>query len=616
MRIHLLTQWFDPEPTFKGMLFAQELRRLGHDVTVITGFPNYPGGKLYPGYRMRLWHKERLEGIDVVRVPLYPSHSKSALGRIANYISFALTSSLGALLLRRPDVVYVYHPPGTAVLAGLVSKWFKAAPFVLDIQDLWPDSLAATEMLRGTKLQAAVGWFMRAAYHHAAHIVVLSPGFAKMLNLRGVPPEKLTVIPNWTYAPGVPASDAFTVGSPDQTENLANARLKILFAGNMGVAQDLETVLEAARILLREDLDVSLNLVGDGVEASRLKTLAVGLTNVRLLPRRPPEAMASLYAAADALLVHLKDDPLFSITIPSKTQAYLQAGKPILMAVRGDAADMIARAQAGVTVEPENPAALAKAIRRLAEMNPMEREEMGRNGARYYAENLALAKGVQSFEQVFDHARFSMRRGLGLKRLGDFIVALTLLMILAVPLALLAFLVALKLGRPVLFRQERPGRYGKVFEILKFRTMTDGRDGAGNLLPDRDRLTPFGRLLRSSSLDELPALINVIRGDMSLVGPRPLLMRYTQYFTSEEKIRLVMRPGITGWAQVNGRNQTPWSERLLMDSWYVRNWSLRLDVVTLVRTALRVMQRKDVVVDAESIMQNLDDERRTGEAGQ
>ena len=613
MRILFVTQWFDPEPTFKGMLFAQELRRLGHDVTVLTGFPNYPGGQIYPGYRMRPWRRETIGGIDVVRVALYPDHSKSALGRIANYGSFALASSLASLVLRRPDVVYAYHPPGTAALAPLLLKWIKAAPFVLDVQDLWPDTLAATGMLSNRRILAAVGRMMGLIYNQAAHVVVLSPGFAKLLGERGTPAEKITVIPNWTYRPEQLESPCDDVASASEEEPGATPPFEVLFAGNMGVAQGLDTVLDAAHLLLRDSPDVQVTFVGTGVDVDRLRARAVsiGATNVRFLPRRPPHAMAPLFEAADALLVHLRDDPLFAITIPSKTQAYLQAGKPILMAVRGDAADLIAQAKAGYAVEPDNAEALAAAIRKLKACPPAERVAMGENGARFYAEKLALPVGARRFEHVLDHARFASRRGVGLKRLGDMFASSVLLAIAAIPLAIVALLVAVKLGRPVLFRQERPGRYGKPFKILKLRTMTDARDASGALLSDGERLTPFGRWLRSSSLDELPALFNVLRGDMSLVGPRPLLMRYTAFFTHEELLRLVVRPGITGWAQVNGRNHARWTERLSMDTWYVRNWSLRLDLTTLVRTALRVVQRKDIVVDAQTVMQNLDDERRS-----
>lgn len=177
-------------------------------------------------------------------------------------------------------------------------------------------------------------------------------------------------------------------------------------------------------------------------------------------------------------------------------------------------------------------------------------------------------------------------------------------------LIFLALLVRLKLGTPVLFRQQRPGLHGRPFIMVKFRTMTDARDAHGQLLSDAQRLTAFGKFLRATSLDELPELWNVFKGEMSLVGPRPLLEKYMPYYTSEENTRHTVRPGITGWAQVQGRNNVPWDTRLGYDVWYVKNLSLKLDVQIIFLTALKVIRRQDVQTDPRSIMRDLDEERR------
>lgn len=181
-----------------------------------------------------------------------------------------------------------------------------------------------------------------------------------------------------------------------------------------------------------------------------------------------------------------------------------------------------------------------------------------------------------------------------LKRIFDFIAALLGLIVLGVPLLVLAVLVRVKLGSPVLFRQERPGRGGRLFRILKFRTMTDQRDSEGRLLPDEQRLNNFGRRLRRTSLDELPELINVLRGEMSLVGPRPLLPEYLPLYSAEQARRHEVRPGITGWSQVNGRNATDWDTQLAQDVWYVDHRSPVLDLRILWRTVGRVLSGADV----------------------
>lgn len=188
------------------------------------------------------------------------------------------------------------------------------------------------------------------------------------------------------------------------------------------------------------------------------------------------------------------------------------------------------------------------------------------------------------------------------KRLLDIIIAAAALIILSPILLLVAILVARNLGRPVLFKQVRPGLQGKPFTILKFRTMRDATDEHGNRLPDSERLTPFGRRLRSTSLDELPELINVLRGDMSLVGPRPLIMAYLDRYSERQARRNEVRPGITGWAQVNGRNAVGWDERFEMDVWYVDNHSLWLDMKILWLTVLTVLRRDGVSAEGHATM--------------
>ena len=609
MRILMLTQWFDPEPTFKGLLFASALRAQGHDVQVLTGFPNYPDGHLYPGYHQRPYMRESMDGVTVHRVPLYPSHDASPLPRVANYLSFAASATAASLFVRRPDVVYLYHPPATAGAAALTLKYLRGVPFVVDVQDLWPDTLRATGMIDNGVTLRFVGWGMRAIYSAAGHVIVLSSGFRQAIATT-VGHRKVSVVPNWADESQMVMGDPDQPGVRDGDSSISNEVFTVLFAGTMGPAQGLETVLQAASQLRTER--VQFALVGAGIDADRLQKAAEerGLDNVAFLPRRPVSAMSPLLAAADALLVHLRCDPLFEITIPSKTQAYLMAGRPILMGVQGDAADLVRAAGAGVVFEPENASALADAVRHLRAMGPEQRRELGRSGVRYYRDNLSLSVGSRAIGEVL--SKVARRRPAAdfARRVGDVALGGVGLLVLAVPIGVVALLIRKRLGSPVIFRQTRPGQYDRPFQMLKFRTMTDARDGDGELLSDAARITSFGALLRSLSLDELPTLVNVVRGDMSIVGPRPLLPRYTPWFTDEEAERLDVRPGVTGWAQVNGRNTTGWDDRLAMDVWYVRNRTLRLDLRIIARTLVNVVRRSGFLADPESVMQNLDDERR------
>ncbi|WP_257314211.1 glycosyltransferase family 4 protein [Geothrix fuzhouensis] len=405
MRILLLTQYFDPEPMLKGLPFAKELVRQGHEVEVLTGFPNYPGGEFYPGYRLRLFQREVIDGITVLRVPLYPSHDAGGFRRMANYLSFASAAAiLGPWIVRRPDVIYAYHghaPIGfPAWIIGLVRR----APFVLDIQDLWPDSIMASGMLpvRFKGLVPMVAAWCRFMYRRATKIAVLSPGFKKVLVSRGVPEGKVEVIPNWCdeiqTQPGVIR--------PDEAA-LMEGRFNVVMAGNMGKMQGLDVVLDAAQMLSIIEPAIQFVLVGGGVEQPYLQARAasLGLTNVLFLPRRPVQEIGALLHRAEALLVHLKNDPLFAITIPSRTQTYLAIGCPILCGVRGDGADLVRESGAGFYFEPEHPESLVEAVLALHRLPPEARAKLGDRGRHFYAERLSIEVGTEAFLALFATTR-------------------------------------------------------------------------------------------------------------------------------------------------------------------------------------------------------------------
>jgi colanic acid biosynthesis glycosyl transferase WcaI len=409
MRILMLSQWFDPEPFYKGLPFARKLLTRGHEVQVLTGFPNGPEGKVYPGYKIRPWQREQIAGISVVRVPLYPDYSKSVALRAINYASFAASAAtIGCALINRPDVVYVYHPPPTVGLPAIVTQALYGVPFVYDIQDLWPDTVRAVGIVTNKCVLSIVRHWCNYVYKRADRLVVLSPGFKRALEDRGVAREKIEVIYNWCDY----EDDVRPVAPREYSQPEQERRFRIVFAGTMGVAQALHAVLEAAHICRETVPRAQFVFVGRGLERARLERMAVemGLDNVEFLAYRPRDAMGLLLASADVLLVHLKDDPLFRITIPSKTQAYLAAGRPILMGVRGDAADLVARAGAGLTCKPENPASIAAAVRTLAESGPERLNEMGRAGQAFYERELSLSNGVNKFETLFKSAVDNGRR--------------------------------------------------------------------------------------------------------------------------------------------------------------------------------------------------------------
>ncbi|MEM6786201.1 MAG: glycosyltransferase family 4 protein [Myxococcota bacterium] len=403
MKVLICSQFFDPEPVPKGLAFARAIAAQGHDVEVLTGFPNYPGGRIYDGFRLRAYDASRTEdGIRVHRCWLYPSHDRSAVRRMANYGSFAMSATvLGALKLRRPDVIFAYHPPLTISIPALILSRRTGARLVYEIQDMWPDTLKATGMLDREAWLAFIDRWCRFVYRRADAIVVISEGFRRMLLERGVPASKVEVIYNWCEEGRIkreardPALARELGLDPDA--------FTVLFAGTMGMAQGLDRVLDAAAISLGARSTAQYVFVGGGVESARLRAQAEarGLDNVVFVPRQPIENMGRILALADALLVHLRDDPLFAVTIPSKTQAYLHAGTPVLMAMRGDAANLIETAEAGLVVPPDAPDQLADAVATLAATNPERLAAMGQAGRAFYDRELSMRVGVQKYCDLF-----------------------------------------------------------------------------------------------------------------------------------------------------------------------------------------------------------------------
>ena len=402
MRILFIAQNFQPEPNFFfGLPFAKELQRRGHQVQVVTGFPNYPSGKIYDGYSIKPVQKEIMEGVPVYRFPLYPSHDRSSIKRILCYSSLALSlSTLAPFFIKPADVAFVVQGPATLGLPATIVKWLRGIPFVYNIQDLWPDSLLSTGMFNSrTGLKLLHAW-CNYTYRQAARITVISPGMKQVLLERGVPENKVEVLYNWCD------DDQICRAEPDETlaRNLGLAgKFNIIFAGNMGAAQALDSVIEAAALIAPRYPDIQFVFIGSGMDVETLKALAAqkNLANVLFLPRMEVEEIGNVLRLADVLLVHLRRDPLFEITIPSKTQAYLAMGRPILMAAEGDAADLVTRAQAGVSCEPQNTQSIAKAVGQLYEMTPVQREQLGRNGMNFYDRELSFNRAVSRYEKYF-----------------------------------------------------------------------------------------------------------------------------------------------------------------------------------------------------------------------
>lgn len=403
----MISQWYDPEGGSAAVpgAVSRSLVALGHDVDVITGFPNYPTGRLYPGYRLRPYQFESRDGVSVHRVPLIPSHDRSAIRRAANYLSFASSAALRGRLLREPDVWLVYSTPATVAVPALLAHARYRRPYVLLIQDLWPDTVVASGFVEpGAALRTitrGLHRFCDATYRHAAAIAVTAPGMADVLRARGVPDDKISFLPNWVdervFRP-VPRDDALA-------RSLGLSGFVVMYAGSLGDLQGLETAVEALDHL--DDVpDLTLAFVGSGVAEGRLRELAATRTRHRIvfLGQQPVERMAELMALSDVQLVCLRDLPLFRSTLPSKVQATLAAGRPIVASAPGDAARLVDDSGAGVSVPPADPVALAGALRGMRALAAPEREELGRRGRQFYLETMSERVGSAALSELLEAA--------------------------------------------------------------------------------------------------------------------------------------------------------------------------------------------------------------------
>jgi colanic acid biosynthesis glycosyl transferase WcaI len=413
VRIGVISQLYAPEPVFIPTTLAEELASRGHQVRVLTGFPNYPHGRTYQGYRQRWRHQSRVDGATVRRVPLYPSHDSSGLRRMATYASFAATSSLAAMsFLRGVDVVYVYHPPATAYAAAALLHLTRRVPAVLHVQDVWPESVTASAMApagrRGRLLHAGLGALMGRVYGLARFIAVIAPSMRDLVVERGADPGKVRVVLNWTdeslFHPVAVTDEARrSIGYRD--------RCTIMHAGNIGRFQNIEGAVRAAAAVAGSG-QVDLVLVGSGTDeqASRALAAQLGVDNIRFLGRRGPAEMAALYAAADYQLISLRDLPVFRGTIPSKLQAALSCGSPVVVAAAGDCAQLVERSRVGLACPPEDWPGLADGFLRAAAISPTDRADMGRRARESYQSLMSKQSGVDQLEALLVTAAQSRKR--------------------------------------------------------------------------------------------------------------------------------------------------------------------------------------------------------------
>lgn len=502
----------------------------------------------------------------------------------------------------RPDVSNVSTPK--AGLLGGIAAMLTRVP-------------ARIYTLRGLRLETATGakrvlltiteWIACASAHK---IVCVSPSLrSRLIDLGLATPQKAVILGGGS-SNGVIA-ERFTQ-TPERLEAAASMRVElgipldapvIGFVGRFTRDKGFPELIDAFTQILKSNPKIYMLLVGDHENGDpisplyreRLETLP-NVVQVGFVADPAP-----MYQVLDvlALPTHREGFP----NVPLEAAA---AAKPVVTTDATGARDSVLHNKTGFIVPVGDSVALRAALQQLLE-NPTLATQMGQAGRvwveREFKPELIWQQLHILYSNLYaERTLIRQQRAAWLKRCFDVVVSGSALLLLLPVFLGLAYLVSKRLGSPVLFTQKRPGLYGKPFTMYKFRTMTDARDSNTGLLPDGDRLTTFGKWLRATSLDELPGLWNVLRGDMSLVGPRPLLMEYLERYTPEQARRHEVKPGVTGWAQVNGRNAISWEEKFKLDVWYVENKTILLDIKILWKTVLKVFKREGISAKGEATM--------------
>ncbi len=389
MHILFLTDNFPPETNAPASRTHEHAKRwvlAGHRVTVVTGAPNFPSGRIHPGYRNELWRREEIDGIDVLRVWTYITANEGFIKRTLDYVSFMLSAVVASLFLPRPDLIVATSPQFFTPCAALVISVLRWRPFVFELRDLWPDSIVAVGAMRESvaiRLLRKLEYFL---YRRAARIVSVTNSFKRVLTGNGIPPEKIAVVPNGVdldaYQPGPkPAALVQRLG--------LDGKFVAAYVGTVGMAHGIVTLLDAARAL-KSRPDIAFVVVGTGAQQAELAEVArrEGLDNVVFVGAVSKVEVRDYWRLCDVAVVLLRDTPLFRHVIPSKMFEAMGMERAIVLGVKGESEEILLESGAGITIPPEDAAALARAVATLAD-EPERCSALGKKGRVFAAERFS-----------------------------------------------------------------------------------------------------------------------------------------------------------------------------------------------------------------------------------
>lgn len=401
MKILVVTQYFYPE-NFKGNDIAFEMQKKGHEVTVLTGIPNYPKGEFFNGYGYFKRRRETVNGVKVIRTFLIPRGNSTAIPLMVNYFTWFVFASFYAVYLalsKKFDKIIVQQlSPVMMGLPAVVVKKIQKIPLYFWVLDLWPESLESAGGIKNKKILGFFESMVKFLYRNSDKILISSKGFKQSILKKGNFEDKIIYFPNW-------AEKSINESKQNVEINLPKfpSGFNILFAGNVGVAQDLVNAIKAMEIVLKQNKKINFLILGDGRDRKRLEKLVLEKNiekNIHFFGKYPIETMSYFFSKADCMFVSLKNEPIFSLSLPAKVQAYMSVGKPIISMMNGEGYNIINEADCGFAVHAEDYKDLADKILEIEKLPVIERQRLGENGKSFYQENFVLENCISNLEKI------------------------------------------------------------------------------------------------------------------------------------------------------------------------------------------------------------------------
>ncbi|MBZ0271153.1 sugar transferase [bacterium] len=596
MRLLYIDQYFSTRAGrsgTRGYEFARRFAAAGWRVTVITSASDYS----HLATQRRFVERTRVEGIDVVSLRIGYAQRMSYVRRAVSFVLFMIASTVAGLVLGRHDAVFASSTPLSVGVTGALISMLRGIPFVFEVRDLWPRAPIEMGVIRGRAAIGVLTALERWIYRRAVLVNALSPGMREGIVDAGVDPARVAMIPNGCDLDLAPAR--VDRAGMRREFGFDGDAFVVIYAGTLGPANDVGDLLATARAARDADLSrVRFLIVGDGSEHAALEATVTRevLANVRFAGARTRRETARLIAASDLGVTCFAPRPVLETNSPNKLFDYLACGVPQMVNTPGWMREIVEDGGAGVFVPHGKPEEAARTIANLAN-DPARTAAMRAAAVRIARESFSRERLAGAMMALLARASETPREAgaFSIRALWHRAAAIAGLALVSPLFIAIAVAIRLEDGGAVFYRPERVGHGGRRFRMWKFRTMVADAETRGlglNVSANDERITRVGRLLRDGSLDELPQLFNVAAGSMRLVGPRPALPAHAERFDARESRRLRVPPGLTGLAQVRGRNDLPWAEKLEADVLYADNRGLGLDIRILGETIATVILRR------------------------